>query len=195
MSKNTSQTKSFESVQPSSPTGASVEVAHTAFWLLNAGTAKKLGQHSAGILSYHVLADDNRRGLLIAVTRNEGGGYFSRERVHFNTVVTCLDAYKSGMPFVSKVLKDAFISKSANNAGFLCAVLHALGLLAAASEARTRHVITGDWPLWEKTMLAETGTRIELPSELDDEKPVESDIVLGDKEHRKTLEIPAKKPQ
>jgi hypothetical protein len=195
MSKNTSPTRLSESVQPSSPTGAGVEVAPTRFWLLNAGTAKKLGQHSTGILNYHVLADNNRHGLLIAVTQNEGGGYFSRERIPFSTVVTCLEKYKSGMPFVSKVFKDVFISKSANNAGFLCAVLHALGLLAAAPEVRTRHIVTGDWPLWEKTMLAETGTRIELPSELDDEKPVESDTVLGDKEHRKTCEIPAKKPQ
>lgn len=194
MSKSTSLNKSSESVQLSSPTGTSVEVAHTPFWLLNAGTAKKLGQHSAGILNYHVLADNSRSGLLIAVTRNEGGGYFSRERVPFNTVVTCLERYKSGMPFVSKVLKDVFISKSANNAGFLCAVLHSLGLLASAPEARTRHVVTGDWPLWEKTMLAETGTRIDLPIALDEEKPVESDTVLGDKEHRKTLELPAKKP-
>lgn len=195
MSKNTSLKKSSESVQPSSPTGASVEVAHTPFWLLNAGTAKKLGQHSAGILNYHVLADNDRRGLLIAVTRNEGGGYFSRERVPFRAIVTCLEKYKAGVPFVSKVLKDVFISKSANNAGFLCAVLHALGLLAAAPDAKPQHIVTGDWPLWEKTMLAETGTRIELPSELDDEKPIGSDTVLGDKEHRKTLEIPVKKPQ
>jgi hypothetical protein len=195
MSKNTSPTKSSESVQPSSPTGASVDVAHTQFWLLNAGTAKKLGQRSTGILNYHVLTDDNRRGLLIAVTRNEGGGYFSHERVPFGTVVTCLERYKSGVPFVSKVLKDVFISKSANNAGFLCAVLHALGLLAAAPEARTQHVVTGDWSLWEQNMLAETGTRIELPTELGHEKSVESDTVQEDKEHKKTLEAPAKKPQ
>ena len=195
MSKNTSPTKSSESVQPSSLTSASIEVAHTSFWLLNAGTAKKLGQHSAGILNYHVLADNNRRGLLIALTRNEGGGYFSRERVPFSTVVTCLEKYKLGVPFVSKVLRGVFISKSANNAGFLCAVLQALGLLAAAPEARTQHVVTGDWPFWEKNMLAETGTRIELPAEPGDEKPVGSDTILRDKEHRKTLEIPARKPQ
>lgn len=196
MSKNTSLTKSSESIQPSSPIGASAAVAHTPFWLLNAGTAKKLGQHSAGILNYHVLADNDRRGLLIAVTRNEGGGYFSRERVPFRTIVASLERYKSGEPsFVSKVLKDAFISKSANNAGFLCAVLHALGLLAAAPEAKTQHVVIGDWPLWEKTMLSETGTRIELPAEIGDEKLVESDAVPDHKEHKKTLQIPAKRPQ
>jgi hypothetical protein len=195
MSKSTFPSKLSGSVQPSGPTSASVEVVPSSFWLLDVGAAKKLGQHSAGLLDYHVLADNDRRGLLIAVMRNEGGGYFSRERVPFRTIVTCLEKYKSGVPFVSKVLRDAFISKSANNAGFLCAVLHALGLLAAASEAKTQHVVTGDWPLWEKTMLAETGTRIELPTEIGDEIPAGSVAVLDHKDHRKTLEIPAKKLQ
>lgn len=196
MSKNTPVIKPFDAPRPAAGASGCVEVALTPFWLLNAGKAKKLGQHSAGILNYHVLADHDRLGLLIAVTLNEGGGYFSRERVPFRTIVACLERYKSGVPsFVSKVLKDAFISKSANNAGFLCAVLHALGLLAAAPEAKTQHVVIGDWPLWEKTMLAETGTRIELPAEIGAEKLVESCAVPDHQEHKKTLEISAKKPQ
>ena len=150
MNKNTSPNKSSETVQPSVATSEVAEITLTPFWLLNAGTAKKLGQRSSGILNYHVLADNDRHGLLIAVTRNEGGGFFSRERVHFHTIVTCLDKYKSGVPFVSKVLKDVFVSKSANNAGFMAAVLHALGLLATAPDAKTQHVVTGDWPAWEK---------------------------------------------
>ena len=195
MSKNTSPNKSSEIVQPSAATSETPEVALSSFWLLNAGTAKKLGQRSEGILNYHILADNDRRDLLIAVTRNEGGGYFSRERVPFRTIVTCLAKYKSGVPFVSKVLKDVFLSKSANNSGFISAVLHALGLLGAAPEAKTQHVVTGDWSAWEKAMLAETGTRIELPAETGSEKPVESDAVPDHKEHKKTLGIPAKNPQ
>lgn len=196
MSKNTPEIKPSNALQPAAGASGCVEIAVTPFWRLNAGTAKKLGQHSAGILNYHVLADNNRLGLLIAITRNEGGGYFSRERVPFRTIVAYLERYKSGEPsFVSKVLKDAFISKSANNAGFLCAVLHTLGLLAVAPEAKTQHVVIGDWPLWEKTMLSETGTRIELPAEISGEKLVESDALPDHKEHKKTLQIPAKKPQ
>ena len=195
MSRNPSQGKSSENVKASVPIGTGAEVVLTPFWLLNAGTAKKLGQHSAGMLSYHILADNNRRGVLIAVTRNEGGGYFSRERVTFRTIVTCLEKYKSGVPFVSKVLKDVFVSKSANNAAFMSAVLHALGLLAPAPQAKTQHVVTSDWPLWEKTMLAETGTRIELPAEIGDEIPAGSVAAPDHKDHRKTLEIPAKKAQ
>jgi len=196
MSKHLSPSKSSsKNVQSFVAISPGAEVALIPFWLLNAGTAMKLGQHSAGILNYHVVADNDRRGLLIAVTKNEGGGYFSRERVPFHAIATCLEKYKSGLPFVSKVLKNVFVSKSANNAGFLCAVLHALGLLSAAPVAKTQHIVTGDWPLWEKTMLADTGTRIELPAEPGDKKLVGSDTVPQDKEHRKTLEIPAKKAQ
>lgn len=195
MTKNPPLNKSPENGQPSVPISSGAEVVLFPFWLLNAGTAKKLGQHSAGILNYHVVADNDRRDLLIAVTKNEGGGYFSRERVPFRAIVACLEKYKSGEPFVSKVLKDVFVSKSANNAGFLCAVLHALGLLSAAAVAKTQHVVTGDWPLWEKTMLAETGTRIELPSEIGGEIPAGTVAAPDHKDHRKTLEIPAKKAQ
>jgi len=195
MSKNTSLSHVSKSLQPPNSTSASVEVALTSFWLLNAGTAKKLGQHSDGILKYQVLAENDRGGVLIAITKNEGGGYFSRERVPFCTIATCLEKHRSGVPFVSKVLKDVFISKSANNAGFLCAVLHALGLLSAAAVAKTQHVVTGDWPLWEKAMLAETGTRIELPTEIGREIPAGSVAAPDHKDHRKTLEIPSKKAQ
>jgi hypothetical protein len=193
LSKNLSLGKSPKNVKPSVALSRGAEAVLVPFWLLNVGTAKKLGQHSAGILNYHVVADNDRRSLLIAVTKNEGGGYFSRERVPFRAIVTCLEKYKSGVPFVSKVLKDVFVSQSANNAGFLCAVLHALGLLSAAPVAKTQHVITGDWPLWEKTMLAETGTRIELPTEIDCEIPAGNVAVPDHEDHRKTLEIFAKK--
>ena len=201
MSKTTFPKNPSANVQATAPdaiipaTSEIAEVALTPFWLLNAGMAKKLGQRSTGLLSYYVLADNDRRDLLIAVTRNEGHGHFSRERVHFRTVMTCLEKYKSGMPFVSKVFKDVFVSRSSNNASFMAAVLRALGLLAAAPEAETQHVVTGDWAAWEKTMLAETGTRIELPADIGSEKQVESDAVPDHKEHKKTLEIPAKKSQ
>lgn len=195
MSKNTSPNKSSEIVQSSVATSEIAQVALSPFWLLNAGTAKKLGQRSAGILNYHVLADNDRRDLLIAVTRNEGGGYFSREPILFRTIETCVEKYKSGVPFVSKALKDVFLSRSANNAGFMAAVLHALGLLAAAPEAKTQHIVTGDWSAWEKAMFAETGTRIELPAEIGGEKAVENDALPDHKEHKKTLGIPAKKSQ
>lgn len=203
MSKTTFPNKPSANVQSSeapdadSPSTSSelVQAPMTPFRLLDAGQAKKLGQQSAGLLSYHVLADHGRSEVLIAVTANDGGGFFSRERVNFRTIETCLEKYKSGLPFVSKALKEAFISKSANNAGFMAAVLRSLGLLGPALEASAQHVMVGDWPVWQQKMLAETGTPIELPAEIDAGKLVEAAPAAGNKEHKQTLGIPAKKSQ
>ncbi|WP_296000042.1 hypothetical protein [Rugamonas sp.] len=201
MSKTTFPNKPSANVQSSEAPGSdspatSSETAQTPmtpFWLLSAGQAKKLGQQSTGLLSYHVLADHQRRDVLIAVTANDGGGFFSRERVNFRVIETCLEKYKSGLPFVSKALKEAFISKSANNAGFIVAVLRSLGLLGPALEVSTQHVMVGDWAAWQQKMLAETGTPIELVAEIDAEKLIEAAPAAGHKEHKQTLGIAAKK--
>ena len=60
MRKNTSPNKSSKITQPPVATSATTEIALAPFWLLNAGTAKKLGQRSTGILNYHVIADNDR---------------------------------------------------------------------------------------------------------------------------------------
>lgn len=170
-------------------------IALAKFWLLEAGAGKKLGLRSTGSLSYQVLADQDRKNLFIALTQNDGGGYFSKERVNLLSIESCLSAQKAGAPFPSKALKDAYKSKSSNNAGFLAATLRVLGLTAAAPDADSKHIVAGDWAAWRKKMIAEGGTLIELPADADDEKQAQSDPLPDHKEHRKTLEIPAKKAQ
>lgn len=167
-------------------------IAVAQFWLLEAGTAKKLGLRSTGSLSYQVLADRDRKNLFIALTQNDGGGYFSKERVNMVSIEACLAAHKAGAPFSSKALKDAYTSRSSNNAGFLTATLRVLGLTAAAPNADSKHTVAGDWDAWRKKMMAEAGTVIELPGDADDEKQAQSAPLPDHKEHRKTLEIPAK---
>lgn len=169
--------------------------ARAKFWLLEEGTAKKLGLRSTGSLSYQVLADHDRKNLFIALTKNDGGGYYSKERVNLLSVESCLQAHKTGTPFPARALKDAYVSKSSNNAGFMTATLRALGLSAAAPGADSKHIVAGDWDAWRKKMIAEAGTLIELPADADEEKQVQSDPLPDHKEHRKTLEIPAKKSQ
>lgn len=170
-------------------------IALTPFWLLDAGTAKKLGLHSSGSLSYQVLADHNRENLFIALTQNDGGGFFSKERVNLLSVEACLDAYKAGAPFPSKALKEAYKSRSSNNAGFLTATLRVLGLTAAAPNADSKHIVAGDWEAWRRKMIAAAGSLIELPAGVDDGEQAQSDPSSDHKEHRKTLGISAKKPQ
>lgn len=175
------------------------------FWLLEEGTAKKLGLRSTGSLDYQVLADHDRKNLFIALTKNDGGGYYSKERVNILAIEACLVTHKAGAPFPSKTLKDAYKSKSSNNAGFLTATLRALGLTAAAAAtaaataaaaaAESKHILAGDWAAWRKTMIGKAGTLIELPADAGDEKQVQPEPLPDHKEHTKTIETPTKKPE
>lgn len=169
-------------------------IALAPFWLLETGTAKKLGLHSSGSLSYQVLADYDRNNLFISLTQNDGGGFFSKERVNMLSIEACLDAYKAGAPFPSKALKNAYKSRSSNNAGFLTATLRVLGLTAAAPNADSKHIVAGDWGEWRKKMIAATGNLVQLPADVDDGEQAQSDPSPDHKEHRKTLGIPVKKP-
>ena len=127
------------------------------FWILKNATAKKLGKRSEGTISYQLLADADRQRLFIAITGNENGGYFSRERVLFQKVRECLNSYPK-KSFPSKALRDAFFGRSSNNPGFLAAVLSAEGLVAADATAESLHKAIGDWPAFEEAMLALPGT-------------------------------------
>lgn len=165
------------------------------FWLLDEGTAKKQGLRSTGCLDYQVLADLDRKNLFIALTKNDGGGYYSKERVNMLAIEACLVARRAGEPFPSKTLKDAYKSKSSNNAGFMTATLRALGLTAAAPETESKHIVTSDWAAWRKTMISKVGTLIELPADADDERQVEAGPLPDHEGHTKTLKIATEKPE
>jgi len=130
------------------------------FWILKDATAKKLGKRSEGTISYQLLADADRKQLFIAITGNENGGYFSRERVPVEKVRECLKNF-SDKAFPSKALRDAFYGRSSNNPGFLAAVLSAESLIAADATAESLHKAIGDWPAFEQTMLALPGTLLQ----------------------------------
>lgn len=162
------------------------------FWLLKEGIAPKLGARAEGSISYNVLACKERRQLFIAITGNKGGGYFSKEHVNVSKIEACLDFSSSAKPSPSKTFKEAFISRSSNNAGFLSAVLRHEGLIAAAPGAETQHVHSGDWDAWIKTMLAGAGQLIEVGKKDADKKPLENELVQRPTEHKKTLSLPRK---
>lgn len=163
------------------------------FWLLKDGTAPKLGARAEGSIDYNVLADKERQLLFIAITGNKGGGYFSKEHVDISKIEACLDTTAPAKPFPSKTFKEAFVGRSSNNAGFLVAVLRHEGLLAAAPEAETQHVRSGDWSAWKNAMLAEAGKLIEVGITDADKKPLETAQAPEQKEQAKTLSLPRKK--
>lgn len=142
-----------------------------AYLLLKAAVAPKVGKQAQGGLSYHILGDVDRSSLYVAITANEGGGYFSREIVPFIKVVACLNPSAPGNPFPSKQLRDAFVGRSSNNAGFLAAILRNEKLLARAPDTETQHIVADDWMAWRTTMLAQTGRMIEIALPASDASP------------------------
>lgn len=162
---------------------------------LKAASAKKIGKLSVGSIHYQILSDKAKVNLFLRVTGNDGGGYFSQELVSMQEIERCLKSRSGADPFPSKVLMDVFVGRSANNAGFLAAILRAEGILSAAPDTETQHVFTGDMVKFKKACLAEPGTPI-IISSAKPEKSLPAQIAVPEAEHtedRKTLKI-NKKP-
>ncbi|WP_348696478.1 hypothetical protein [Duganella fentianensis] len=160
-------------------------------WLLRSGTAKKVSKYGDGSISYQVLADADRTTIYITITGNNGGGYFSRERVPFDAIEACVKKCEPERPFPSKTLQSAFVGRSANNAGFMVAVLRAEDLLCPAPGRETQHAVTSDWTAWKKSALAEPGTLIQIDAREAGATPV--DTVAVESEHKTTQKPPGKK--
>ena len=191
-SDTTKETSAIPAISPVAKPNEKAAPIVERFCLLKAGTAKKIGQHAEGGIRYQILADIDRQTLSITITGNDSGGYFSREIVPFQNVEASLTKRDQHKPFPSKFLKDAFVGRSSNNAGFLAAILRAEGLLAAAPDSDTQHVVSGDWMNWKKSVLAEPGQTIEIEATKGVDKGVESNPAAEHTEHtetRKTLTV------
>lgn len=124
---------------------------------LKIASARKTSQRATGEITYRVLCDEQRERLFITIVSNDGGGYFSKEIIPFDGVERCLAPYADGRPLPAKVLRDAFVGKSVNNAGFLAAILRAEGLLSGVPDAVHQHQLAGSWTDWKETMLCVDG--------------------------------------
>lgn len=124
---------------------------------LKLATARKTSQRATGEITYRVLCDEQREQLFITIISNDGGGYFSKEIIPFDGVERCLAPYADGRPLPARVLRDAFVGKSVNNAGFLAAILRAEGLLSGVPDAIHQHQLSGNWIDWKETMLCANG--------------------------------------
>lgn len=117
---------------------------------------------------------------------NEGGGYYSKEVINFDQVEECLNNCDPEESFPSKVLKEAFVGRSSNNAGFLAAILREEGLLDAAKEPESQHMLSADISAWKKSVLASQGSKIEISLPSNGNAPVPAAA------NKKILTLPAK---
>lgn len=125
-----------------------------AYRSLKVGQAIKTGSRSQGYLHYRILTDTAQQQLYITLIGNDGDGCYSKEIVPFDKIEQCLHGIDTSQPIASKRFQPAFIGKSANNAGFLAAILRAEGLLAPAADALHQHAVQPDWPAWKTALLA-----------------------------------------
>jgi hypothetical protein len=137
--------------QPETPTPTSTPPAYLS---LKVGQAIKTGSRSQGHLHYRILTDTAQQQLFITLIGNDGDGCYSKEIVPFDKIEQCLHGIDTSKPIASKRFQPAFIGRSANNAGFLAAILRAEWLLAPAPDALHQHTVQPDWPAWKTALLA-----------------------------------------
>lgn len=132
---------------------------------IRTGTARKAGLHSTGTLSYAILKDTDATEAYFLVTGNSSAGYYSRVAVPFARIEAAVAHLAEDQAFPAKTLKPAFPSgKSANDPGFLLALLRHEGLLNPAPEGAHLSVRSGDWTAWKAAVLAAAGEPFELPT-------------------------------
>jgi hypothetical protein len=79
-------------------------------------------------LGYQVGIDDSG-AILLRVSSNDGGGFFSNEWIAFTDIQAALKAWPDDQGITSMTFRKIFRGKSSNTPGFLIAVLVAEGLL------------------------------------------------------------------
>lgn len=129
----------------------------TSYFCVKTQSAQKSGQNSQGSISYSVLRDADSHDAYICLRSNDAGGYHSKEAVPLGAIKACIDGVSDQHPIPAKVFKGAFRSRSANNSGFLVAVLRHEGLLLPAPDAAHKHIVGGSWDDWLKAVLSEMG--------------------------------------
>ena len=86
---------------------------------------------------------DDKGRAYIRVNGNSGGGFFSKEWVTLENIESVLGAIPDDKPISSFNLEPMFTNHSANNPGFMAAVLLKEGLLVRQPGKRRHFAFTG----------------------------------------------------
>lgn len=114
--------------------------------VIKSAKAPKISARASGLLHYEVGKNDDGRYAL-RITANDTGGLFSKHWLSLDDILALLDILKDA-PFKSVALKALFVRGSANNHGFLAAILRAEKLLVAAEPNSPFHragLSLSDW--------------------------------------------------
>ena len=98
--------------------------------IIDRGECPKLTPRGQGILSYEFGVSDD--AFFIRIAANSQGGTCSFEWIPLQTIESLLIDAEESFPAV--IFKKAFISRSANNHGYLAAILKAVKVIGAAPD-------------------------------------------------------------
>ncbi|SGY81479.1 Putative uncharacterized protein [Moritella viscosa] len=110
------------------------------------GKGKKLSPKTDNHVFFDLAKNDEDSELYLRLSANEGGGLHSKNWVLLQSIITILDE-QAQKPFKSTVLKSVFTSSSANNPGFLAAILRSndIGLITQSGKSVFLHVLATDY--------------------------------------------------
>ena len=116
--------------------------------------AKKISPKSESHVYYKLGLHQKDKTLHLRITKNETGGLHSKDWISVSELLVILDEYPDS-PFKSLVLSGLFKGGSANNAGFLAAILRspAIALLVRAEKSVFNHQLAPEYSERKATLL------------------------------------------
>jgi hypothetical protein len=144
--------------------------------VIKSAKAPKISARASGLLHYDVGKNDEGRYAL-RITANDTGGLFSKHWLSLDDILALLDILKDA-PFKSVALKALFVRGSANNHGFLAAILRAEKLLVAAEPNSPFHRVG--------LSLSDWSTQLDEPANMD--KQARKGKAKGQKEQGDTTD-------
>lgn len=127
--------------------------------LIELGQAEKISPKASGMLTWQLAMSETDNELYLRLLANGSGGLFSKDWISLSKIESVLEVQPI-TGFTSGVFRPLFKGGSANNAGFLAAVLRSpdICLLEAHPEKLFTHVLYADWRVRLKT-LSKVGDR------------------------------------
>lgn len=114
--------------------------------LIGDGKALKLSPKTQNHVFYQLAIKDEDKSLHLRMSGNEGGGLHTKLWVSLDEVIAILDEQK-GKAIKSTLLRPVFQGGSANNCGFMAAVLRSsqIGLLSQSEQSVFVHRLSSDY--------------------------------------------------
>ena len=114
--------------------------------LISTGQAEKISPKAGGTITWQLALSEADNQLYLRLLANGKGGLFSKDWISLPAVRDVL-LVQPEEGFTSRVFKPLFKGASANNAGFLAAVLRSpeICLIEAHPEKVFTHVLYPDW--------------------------------------------------